>query len=87
MSKTTIFGLIVSFFTLIGLIAILSVGSHFPVYQWPYQAFQGLVFSLAWGLGLSTGISYLVSAVLVLVLLAIAFVVGVKLSRCVFRDK
>ncbi|RYU68692.1 hypothetical protein ERW51_06935 [Aliivibrio finisterrensis] len=87
MDKARFFGLLASFFTLIGLIALLSAGSHFPVHQWPYEAFQGLVFALAWGFGFSVGISYLVSTVFVLLLLVFAFVMGVKLSRCVFRDK
>ncbi|MDD9157611.1 hypothetical protein PVK64_15675 [Aliivibrio sp. S4TY2] len=85
MDKARISGLLASFFTLIGLIALLSSGSHFPVYQWPYEAFQGLVFALAWGFGFSVGISYLVSTVFVLLLLIIAFIAGTKASRCVLK--
>ncbi|MDD9173858.1 hypothetical protein ERW49_09650 [Aliivibrio finisterrensis] len=85
MDKAQFFGLLASFFTLIGLIALLSAGSHSPVYQWPYEAFQGLVFALAWGFGFSVGISYLVSTVFVLLLLIIAFITGTKASRCVLK--
>jgi uncharacterized membrane protein len=85
MDKARVFGFLASFFTLIGLIALLSAGSHFPVYQWPYEAFQGLVFALAWGFGFSVGISYLVSTVFVLLLLIIAFITGTKASRCVLK--
>ena len=85
MDKARVFGLLASFFTLIGLIALLSAGSHFPVHQWPYEAFQGLVFALAWGFGLSVGLSYLVSTVFVLLLLIIAFITGTKASRCVLK--
>ncbi|KAB2824734.1 hypothetical protein [Aliivibrio finisterrensis] len=85
MDKARVFGVLASFFTLIGLIALLSSGSHFPVYQWPYEAFQGLVFALAWGFGFSVEFSYLVSTVLVLLLLIIAFITGAKASRCVLK--
>lgn len=87
MSKVTIIGLIASFLALISMITLLSIDSHFPFYQWPYEAFQGLVFSLAWGFGFSVGLSYLVSAVFILVFLAIVFAIGSTISRCFFERK
>ncbi|WP_122034716.1 hypothetical protein [Aliivibrio sp. EL58] len=87
MNKATTMGMLISFLGLIGLITAMSIGSHFPIYQWPYEAFQGIAFSLSFGLGLSVSISYIVTCVLVFIAASVFFMLGAKLSRCLFRAK
>ncbi|PQJ90144.1 hypothetical protein [Aliivibrio sifiae] len=87
MNKATIMGLFTSVLGLIGLIAALSIGSHFPIYRWPYDVFQGIAFSLAFGLGFSDTISYAVTIVLVFLVTVTFFTIGTKLSRFLFSFK
>lgn len=87
MNKATIMGMVMSFLGLIGLIIAMSLGSHFPIYQWPYEAFQGIAFALSFGLGLSVIISYVVTCVLFVIVASVFFMLGAKLSRCLFRTK
>lgn len=87
MNKATIMGMVISFLALIGLITAMSTGSHFPIYQWPYEAFQGIAFSLSFGLGLPVSISYAVTCVLFVIIASVFFMLGAKLSRCLFRTK
>ncbi len=55
------FGIVASLLGLSALIFTLMDGSHFPVIQWPYEAYQGLVFSFVWGFGVSATVGYLLS--------------------------
>ena len=87
MNKSTVVGFLTSFLALAGLIAALSHGSHFPIYQWPYEALQGIVFSFAFGLGFSVPLSYTVTLFLISLLLITFFMLGVKLARCVLGFK
>ena len=87
MNKATIMGLFTSVLGLIGLIAALSIGSHFPIYRWPYDAFQGIAFSLAFGLGFSDTLSYVVTIILVFLVTVTFFTIGIKLSRFLFSFK
>ncbi|MDD9194661.1 hypothetical protein PVK62_02280 [Aliivibrio sp. S3MY1] len=87
MNKATIMGMIISFLGLIGFITAMSIGSHFPIHQWPYQVFQGIAFSLSFGLGLPVIISYTVTCVLFFIVASVFFMLGAKLSHCLFRTK
>ncbi|MGR6834144.1 hypothetical protein [Aliivibrio wodanis] len=81
MNKSTVVGFLTSFLGLAGLIAALSHGSHFPIYQWPYEALQGIVFSFAFGLGFSVPLSYAVTLFILCLLLITFFMIGAKLAR------
>lgn len=87
MNKAIITGFFTSLLGLIGLIAALSIGSHFPMYRWPYDAFQGIVFSLAFGLGFSETVSYAVTSAFIFLIAIIFFIIGAKLSRFLFGFK
>ena len=87
MNKATITGVFVSLFGLMGGISALSVGSHFPIYRWPYEAFQGIAFSLAFGLGFSDNESYAVTCVVIFLVAIIFFMLGIKLSHFLFDFK
>jgi len=87
MNIATIFGVLTSLLGLSGLIFVLVGDSHFPVSQWPHEAFQSLVFSFVWSLGVRDSVGYLASAIVVIVVLVVCFAIGYKLSRCVFSGK
>ncbi|HAS8304312.1 TPA: hypothetical protein I7792_21355 [Vibrio vulnificus] len=60
-------------------------GSHFPLLVWPYEAFQGLVFSFVWGFGVSTTVGYLFSIIVTVTVAVVSFALGHKLSRSVVK--
>lgn len=84
MNKARVIGSLTSLLALLGLIYLLASDSQAPVIQWPYEAYQGLVFTLGWGFGVPESISYLVAAVLVMAVLIVCYLIGHKLARCVF---
>ena len=84
MNKARVMGGLTSLLALIGLIYLLASDSQAPVSQWPYEAYQGLVFTLGWGFGVPESISYLVAAVLVMAVLIVCYLIGHKLALCVF---
>lgn len=86
MNKVRGFAVLTSLLALVGLIYLLASDSQAPVVQWPYEAFQGLVFTLAWVLGLPESISYLVAAFVVIIVLVVCFLIGHKLARCLFAS-
>ncbi|EPX4135771.1 hypothetical protein ACW0FU_004311, partial [Vibrio vulnificus] len=59
--------------------------SHFPLLVWPYEAFQGLVFSFVWGFGVSTTVGYFFSIIVAVTVAVVSFAVGHKLSRFVVK--
>lgn len=81
MNKQTILGLLTVALALLGLTFLLTSDSHFPLSQWPYEAFQGLVFSLVWGFGVSTAVGYTYSVLIVLSICVVSFAIGHKLAR------
>ncbi|NIY85188.1 hypothetical protein [Vibrio hepatarius] len=86
MIRHNLIGFLLSFFVLITLIFVMMDGTHFPLLQWPYEAFQGLVFSFVWGFGVSTTIGYFFSILVVATVLVVSFALGHKLSRCFGRN-
>ena len=87
MDGTRAFGMFTSLLTLVGLIYLLALDSQEPVILWPYEAFQGLVFTLGWGFGVPEKISYLVAGILVVVLLTACYLLGHKFARCILSLK
>lgn len=83
MNTARVFGVLTSLLALGGLIYILAADSQTPVSQWPFEAFQGLIFTLAWGFGVPETLSYLVAIVLILVVLVACYLIGHKLARSV----
>ncbi|KMV31428.1 hypothetical protein L4D00_12825 [Photobacterium swingsii] len=81
MNKQLTSGILGGLIPVLGLILLLAGGSHFPVIEWPFEAYQGLVFSLVWGLGISQYLAYFISAMLFITLFAVGYAVGCKLYR------
>ena len=87
MIRHNLIGFLSSLFALVGLIFVMMDGSHFPLLQWPYEAFQGLVFSFVWGFGVSITIGYFFSIMVAVTVLVVSFALGHKLSRCFGRNR
>lgn len=83
MSRETFIGLLFVLLSLTGMTYLLAGDSHFPLLQWPYQAFQGLVFSLVWGFGVSTTVGYVYGVLITVTVAVISFALGHKLSRTI----
>ncbi len=60
MNRHNIIGFLSSVLSLSTLVFVIMDGSHFPLLVWPYEAFQGLVFSFVWGFGVSATVGYLI---------------------------
>ncbi|WP_423229435.1 hypothetical protein, partial [Vibrio vulnificus] len=67
------------------LVFVIMDGSHFPLLVWPYEAFQGLVFSFVWGFGVSATVGYLFSIIVTVTVAVVNFALGHKLSRFVVK--
>jgi len=80
MSRSMFFGIFSSILGLIGLIFLFTASSNLPVYQRPVEAFQGLAFTLVWGMGVPESLGYPAAALSVLAVPAVLFVVGKKIS-------
>lgn len=86
MTKARVSGVLVAVIGLLGLIYFLVSGANFPLTQWPYEAFQSLVFSIVLGFHASTSIAYIVSGMVVVTVLVVCFAVGHKLARCIWSQ-
>ncbi|WP_430619702.1 hypothetical protein, partial [Vibrio cholerae] len=52
--------------------------------EWPYEAYQGLVFSFVWGFGVSAMVGYLLSILVFIGVAEVCFAVCHKISRIKF---
>ncbi|RZR03534.1 hypothetical protein D8T43_21950 [Vibrio vulnificus] len=85
MNRHNIIGFVSSVLFLSTLVFFIMDGSHFPLLVWPYEAFQGLVFSFVWGFGVSATVGYLFSIIVTVTVAVVSFVLGHKLSRSVVK--
>lgn len=76
-------GVVSALLALAGVSYVLISDANFVLYEWPYQAYQSLVFSIVWGFGVSTHIGYAYSALVLVSIAVIAFAIGHKLYRLV----
>ncbi|MGR2884138.1 hypothetical protein ABMX65_20515 [Vibrio vulnificus] len=83
MNRHNIIGFLSSVLSLSTLVFVIMDGSHFPLLVWPYEAFQGLVFSFVWGFGVSATVGYFFS--IIVTVAVVSFAVGHKLSRFVVK--
>ncbi|WP_117236151.1 hypothetical protein [Vibrio maerlii] len=81
MSKANLTGVIFAVLSLIGFTYFMVGGTHFSIQQWPVEAYQGLVFSIVWGMGVSPTIGHVYSALIVLTLVIVSFAIGHKMAR------
>ncbi len=85
MNRHNIIGFLSSVLSVSTLVFVIMDGSHFPFLVWPYEAFQGLVFSFVWGFGVSATVGYLFSIIVTVTVAVVSFALGHKLSRSVVK--
>ncbi len=85
MNRHNIIGFLSLVLSLSTLVFVIMDGSHFPLLAWPYEAFQGLVFSFVWGFGVSATVGYLFSIIVTVTVAVVSFALGHKLSRSVVK--
>ncbi|HDY7823514.1 TPA: hypothetical protein RQK13_004438 [Vibrio vulnificus] len=85
MNRHNIIGFLSSVLSLSTLVFVIMDGSHFSLLVWPYEAFQGLVFSFVWGFGVSATIGYFFSIIVAVTVAVVSFALGHKLSRFVVK--
>ncbi len=85
MNRHNIIGFLSSVLSLSTLVFVIMDGSHFPLLVWPYEAFQGLVFSFVWGFGVSATVGYLFSIIVTVTVAVVSFALGHKLSLFVVK--
>ncbi len=85
MNRHNIIGFLSSVLSVSTLVFVIMDGSHFPLLVWPYEAFQGLVFSFVWGFGVSATVGYLFSIIVTVTVAVVSFALGHKLSRSVVK--
>jgi uncharacterized membrane protein len=81
----TVCGVVSALLVLGSVSYVLVADANFALYQWPYQAYQSLVFSIVWGFGVSTHVGYAYSALVLLSIAVTAFAIGHKLYRVVTK--
>lgn len=62
------------------LIFLLAGDSHFPVTQWPKEAYLGLVFSVVWGGGVMASVAYVFSAMFFITVAVVGYAIGYKVG-------
>ncbi|PNQ60910.1 hypothetical protein [Vibrio sagamiensis] len=81
MNRHTTTGVLFSLLSLSTLMYFMMNGSNMSLLQWPYEAFQGLVFALVWGFGISVVAGYLTAIIFAMSVVIGSFLLGRKLSR------
>jgi hypothetical protein len=82
MSMRVLIGIITTFIGLFAVIYFIVGGTQFPIYQWPQEAFLGLVFSVVWGTGVATSVAYFFSALVFVTVAVVCYAVGYKIGGC-----
>ncbi|MEF1227381.1 hypothetical protein QTO05_11520 [Vibrio fortis] len=75
-------GLLVAISLVSALIFLLAGDSHFPVTQWPKEAYLGLVFSVVWGGGVMASVAYVFSAMVFVTVAVVGYAIGYKIGSC-----
>lgn len=73
-------GLLVAVSFVSALVVLLAGDSHFPVTQWPKEAYLGLVFSVVWGAGVMATVAYVFSAMVFVTVAVVGYAIGYKLG-------
>ncbi|HAS8362692.1 TPA: hypothetical protein I7715_22370, partial [Vibrio vulnificus] len=76
MNRHNIIGFLSAVLSLSTLVFVIMDGSHFPLLVWPYEAFQGLVFSFFWGFGVSATVGYLFLIIVTVTVAVVSFALG-----------
>ncbi|MEZ8051829.1 hypothetical protein AB4453_06525 [Vibrio atlanticus] len=80
MNMRVLIGLITTFIGLFAMVYLIAGGTQFPIYQWPQEAYLGLVFSVVWGTGVAASVAYVFSALVFVTVAVVCYAVGYKIG-------
>ncbi|MEZ8043863.1 hypothetical protein AB6C46_05385 [Vibrio sp. 10N.237.312.C02] len=80
MNMRALIGLIATFIGLFAMVYLIAGGTQFPIYQWPQEAYLGLVFSVVWGTGVAASVAYVFSALVFVTVAVVCYAVGYKIG-------
>ncbi|MCC4815830.1 hypothetical protein BCU85_09990 [Vibrio lentus] len=80
MNMRVLIGLIATFIGLFAMVYLIAGGTQFPIYQWPQEAYLGLVFSVVWGAGVAASVAYVFSALVFVTVAVVSYAIGYKIG-------
>ncbi|WKY60300.1 hypothetical protein Q5H80_15765 [Vibrio sp. SNU_ST1] len=80
MNMRVLIGLIATLIGLFAMVYLIAGGIQFPIYQWPQEAYLGLVFSVVWGTGVAASVAYVFSALVFVTVAVVCYAVGYKIG-------
>ena len=80
MNMRVLIGLIATFIGLFAMVYLVAGGTQFPIYQWPQEAYLGLVFSVVWGTGVAASVAYVFSASVFVTVAVVCYAIGYKIG-------
>ncbi|MCB5361140.1 hypothetical protein [Vibrio lentus] len=80
MNMRVLIGLIATFIGLFAMVYLIAGGTQFPIYQWPQEAYLGLVFSVVWGTGVAASVAYVFSALVFVTVAVVSYAIGYKIG-------
>ncbi len=80
MNMRVLIGIITAFIGLFAMVYLIAGGTQFPIYQWPQEAYLGLVFSVVWGAGVAASVAYVFSALVFVTVAVVCYAVGYKIG-------
>ncbi|WP_299690393.1 hypothetical protein [uncultured Vibrio sp.] len=80
MNSRVLIGLIATFIGLLATVYLIAGGTQFPIYQWPKEAYLGLVFSIVWGTGVAASVAYFFAALVFVTVAVVCYAIGYKVG-------
>ncbi|MEZ9159682.1 hypothetical protein AB4169_15530 [Vibrio lentus] len=80
MNMRVLIGLIATFIGLFAMVYLIAGGTQFPIYEWPQEAYLGLVFSVVWGTGVAASVAYVFSALVFVTVAVVCYASGYKIG-------
>ncbi|OEE49545.1 hypothetical protein A1OS_07160 [Enterovibrio norvegicus] len=81
MRTSTLVGIKVGLILLLAFIALMGQTNNAPYSEWLNDAFMGVAFTFAWGLGIPEMLAYVLSVLVFAAIFGCGFVIGQKFSR------
>lgn len=80
MQRSTLIGLKVGLLALLLFIGMLGMSTHSPATEWLKEAFLGISFAFAFGLGATEALAYILALVVFVAVFCVGYLVGKKAS-------
>ena len=86
MSTARLFGIVAAILGLIGLVALFTAGIPTPLFERPFEAFQGLAFTFGWMTGAPAWLAYLLSTLVFAIIAWVCYKLGSAIGRLLSRS-